>query len=472
MLPRQVTRSPAIEAARQADSSLPPLVRLRVTPPLPDGQLLPRPRVQRLLERAVERRLTLLAAPAGFGKSAALSAWAAASPRRVAWIALGADEGEAALFAPLLAAAVRRAGVPLDWQAPPGGLAGGEARGVIALVLDAVAALDEPLTLVLDGYEAVGSPATHELLAFLLEHAPPGLRLIVASRGEPPLPLALLRARRQLAELRADDLRWNVAEVGSYLNGMRGLALAPAQVGELLRRTEGWATGLQLAALALEAQPDRAAAARHFDGTHRFVADYLFAEVLERQSEPFRSFLLHSAALDELSAPLLESALLGAIEGETGELLGGHPSGQAALEAAHRRDLFLAPIAGRPGWYRYHGLFAEAMRLRLEQLAPGRGAALRQRADNWLARGKAARVSGRAQRRRGDSHAGQLLEPLSERELEVLSLIAAGRPNREIASMLSISESTVKSHIKHVFAKLDARNRTEAVAVGRVLQLF
>jgi LuxR family maltose regulon positive regulatory protein len=471
MVPRQVNRALALEGPPQAAPSLPPLVRLRVTPPPPDGQLLPRPRIQRLLEQAVGQRLTLVAAPAGFGKSAALSAWAAASARRVAWITLGADEGQPTMFAALLAAAAQQAGVPLDWQTPSV-LSEREPRGTIAMTLNAVAATEEPLTLLLDGYEAVRNPATHDLLAFLLEHAPPSMRLIVASRGEPPLPLALLRARRQLAELRADDLRWNIAEAGSYLNGMRGLGLAPAQVGELLRRTEGWPTGLQLAALALEERSTGLEGDPGFDGSHRFVADYLVAEVLERQSEPLRSFLLHSAAFDELSPALLEAALLGTIEGEPQALLGGHPSGQAALAAIQRQDLFLAPIAERPGWYRYHRLFAEAMRVQLDQLAPGRGAALRQRADTWLARSQGARPARAPRRRQAHQQPTPLGEPLSERELEVLGLIAAGRPNREIAALLHISESTVKSHLKHVFAKLSARNRTEAVAIGRVLRLF
>ncbi|GAB4425261.1 MAG: hypothetical protein OHK0015_05060 [Chloroflexi bacterium OHK40] len=466
MVPRLAHSGPPFASQPPlANEALPPLVRHRVAPPPLDGQVLQRPRAQRLLERARDRRLTLVAAPAGFGKTTMLSTWAASSSHRVAWMALSPLESDPAMFASLLTAAVQQVGAQPAATAVVNGDPLPEPQTLVALALNAVAALDEPVALVLDGYEAVGSVATQALVAFMVQHAPPVLRFIIASRGEPALPLALLRARRQLAELRTDELRWNLPEASSYLNGVLGLALSPDQIAELLRRTEGWVTGLQLAALAVSKRPEELSA---FGGAHRFVADYFVGEVLERQPEPLRSFLLHSATLPELSGPLVEAALL-ELEGEREALLGGYPSGEAALEAISRQDLFLTPDASRPGRYRYHTLFAEAMQARLEQLAPGRGALLRQWAADCLARGSHHHATPAL---RLPQHPAPLIEPLSEREQEVLGLIAAGRPNREIADLLSISESTVKTHLKHVFAKLDARNRTEAVAIGRRLRII
>lgn len=448
--------------------AIPPLLKHKITPPPPEPRVLQRPRLMRALDEAAAQRLTLLAAPAGSGKTALLSAWANAqdsrASARLAWLTLGREENEPLIFATVLAAALQRAGLPLSWPSFPLCEGDERVRVTMAWSLNAIAAADEPVTLVLDGYDALTRPAAHELVLTLLEQGSPGLRVIVAARGEPPLPLARLRARRQLAELRGEDLRWSVSEAAMYLNDRLGLALAHAQVAELVARSEGWATGLSLAALALEerrATPELAA--------HRFVADFMVGEVLEREPLATQHFLLQAALLDELSGPLVESLLLPE-EGsaERSAYLGGFPSGQAALEALERRGLFLNPIESRPGWYRFHGLFAQTLREQLQQRLPERAAAL------------AARLAGATGGQGAPARpvraellvpAG-LTEPLSEREQETLGLIAAGRPNREVAALLNISESTVKSHVKHIFAKLNARNRTEAVAIARDLQLL
>jgi LuxR family maltose regulon positive regulatory protein len=449
---------------------IPPLIRHKVTPPPPEPRLLQRPRLLRALDEAAGQRLTLLAAPAGAGKTALLSAWAntqgarSAAATRLAWLSLGREENEPMVLATMLAAALQRAGLPLSW--PPFPLCEDDERVRVTMAwsLNAIAAADEPVTLVLDGYDALTSPAAHELVLALLEQGSPGLRVIVAARGEPPLPLARLRARRQLAELRGEDLRWSVSEAAMYLNDRLGLALAHPQIAELVARTEGWVTGLSLAALALEerrAAPELAA--------QRFVADFMVGEVLEREPQPTQHFLLQTALLDELSGPLVESLLLPEDgSAERAALLGGFPSGLAALEALERRGLFLHPIEGRPGWYRYHGLFAETLREQLHQRLPERAAELTARlAGSTVGQGAPPRPA------RAEAPASEgLAEPLSEREQETLGLIAAGKPNREVAALLNISESTVKSHVKHIFAKLNARNRTEAVAIARDLQLL
>jgi LuxR family maltose regulon positive regulatory protein len=317
-------------------------------------------------------------------------------------------------------------------------------------------------------------------VGLLLDQGPPALRLVVVGREEPPLPLARMRARRQLAELRAADLCWNVAEAAAYFNERLGLGLEPAQVAELVELTEGWVAGLSLAALALETAPrlgmpvtypSRTPLAYEASGLEawRFIADYLVSEVLEREPVVAQRFLLQTSLLDDLSGPLVEDVLLPE-EGtaERAELLGGFPSGQAALETFERRGIFLFPAEDRPGVYRYHRLFAETLRAQLQRRLPERAAELtRRRAavvgapgeDPRSARPAAGVFSGPA-------------EPLSEREHELLGLIAAGKPNREVADRLVITESTVKSHLKHIFAKLGARNRTEAVAIARDLQII
>lgn len=451
--------------------SIPPLVRLKVAPPPTDPHTLQRPRLLRALDEATASRLTLLAAPAGYGKTSLLSTWAArVSTRqpglpRLAWISLSGEANAPLIYLTMLAAALQGAGVPLTWPPYPLLTAGQELRMTLIWALNAVAELNEPIVLVLDGYEALVTAEAHELTSLVLDHAPPLMRVVVASRGEPPLPLARLRAHRQLAELRADTLRWNVAEAGLYLNDRLGLGLDPAQIAGLVESTEGWVTGLNLAALILEG--GRAASADVV--AHRFVADYLVGEVLEREPEVIQSFILQSAILDALSGPLVEALLLPeAGSAERAAVLGGFPSGQAALEALERRGVFLHSLEGRPGWYRYQRLFAATMRAQLLQRFPERAAELYERAAR-LSGGQAPGVPSVTR----DLHGREsLAEPLSEREQEILDLIAAGKPNREIADLLSISESTVKSHLKHIFAKLSARNRTEAVAIARDLQLL
>lgn len=480
------TLSGAQRSTNETTLPIPPLVRHKVTPPQTDPQTILRPRLHRALDAAATHRLTVVAAPAGYGKTTLLGGWAAAQVvrasahpggPRLAWLTLSPEENNPIIFAALLVAALHEAGLGSGWLHPPAGDTTRSAKLTLAWALNAVAADDVPVVLVLDGYEALINPEAYALVGLLLEQGPPGLRLVVAGRGEPALPLARLRARRQLAELRAADLRWNVAEAAAYLNERLTLALEPARVAELVELTEGWIAGLSLAALALEAahsaraplaSPSAAPSAYEASGPEirRFLDEYLVSEVLEREPDVVQRFLLQTALLDELSGPLVEGLLLpeeGAAERV--ELLGGLPSGQAALEAFERRGLFLFQVEGRPGAYRYHRLFAAALRAQLERRLPERAAELARRGAVGPERADAPT---RAEAR----EAGGLAEPLSEREREILVLVAAGKPNREVAERLVISESTVKSHIKHIFAKLGARNRTEAVAIARDLQII
>ncbi|MGH3173093.1 MAG: hypothetical protein ACRDPF_04410, partial [Streptosporangiaceae bacterium] len=218
----------------------------------------------------------------------------------------------------------------------------------------------------LDDYHLVGSEPVHASLGFLLEHLPPGLHPVLASRADPPLALARLRARGQLTELRDAELRFTAGEAADVLRETSGAELPDAAVMALVTRTEGWAAGLQLAALSLRGQADVAA----FTGSHRYVLDYLAEEVLERQSEQMRDFLLETAVLDRLSGPLCDAVT-------------GRGGSQALLEQVERAGLFLMPLDEVRGWWRYHQLFADLLRARLQE-QPGRAAGLHRKAAAWF----------------------------------------------------------------------------------------
>ena len=226
------------------------------------------------------------------------------------------------------------------------------------------------MLLVLDDYHLIDSPPVHASLMFLLEHLPPGLHLVLASRADPPLPLARLRARGQLAELRAAELRFTAEEAAALLREAAGADLPEAAVAALEARTEGWAAGLRLAALSLRGQPDAAGFVAAFTGSHRYVLDYLTEEVLERQPEQLRGFLLETSVLERLSGGLCDAVT-------------GRSDGQAMLEAIEAAGLFLVPLDEVRGWWRYHQLFADLLRARLQQQQPDRVPALHRNAASW-----------------------------------------------------------------------------------------
>ena len=329
--------------------------------------------------------------------------------------------------------------------------------------------------LVLDDYHAIRNFAVHDLVAFLLMNEPTGFHLVIGTREDPPLPLARLRARDQITEIREHALRFNVEEGGAFFNRTMGLSLAPESVATLLSRTEGWITGLQLAGVALRQPAGGPRLQRatdefvaHFAGNDRFIVDYLMAEVLERESAPVRDFLRRTSILERLSASLCDD-------------LTGRDDSAAVLEHLESANLFLLPLDNRREWFRYHVLFAEVLRLSLtaqEQVELHRRAAAWFEAHGWpesaAQHGRlAAEASGRAGAGRRPASAPQpLIEPLSERELEVLRLIAAGYSNQEIADRLIIAQGTVKRHINNIYGKLQVGSRTQAVAAARDLHIL
>src|SRR6185312_11281893 len=307
------------------------------------GQVL-RPRLTARLDEGLARGLILASAPAGYGKTVLLADWARRGEPPVAWLSLDAGDNDPARFWHHAVAALDRARPGTGERVAP--LLGPPAPTsfqslVTALINDLTG---QEALLVLDDYHVIGSPQVHESLAFLVEHRPAGICVVLASRSDPPLPLARLRARGQLTEIRVADLRFTPAEAGELLQHAAA-ALPDASVAALAARTEGWAAGLQLTALSLRGQDDAAAFVAAFTGSHRYVLDYLAEEVLERQDEQLRTFLLETSVLDRLSGPLCD-----AVTGRRGS--------QALLEQAERAGLFLIPLDELRGWWRYHHLFA------------------------------------------------------------------------------------------------------------------
>jgi LuxR family transcriptional regulator, maltose regulon positive regulatory protein len=354
----------------------------------------PRPNAvirSRLIERLNEgllagRKLTLISAPAGFGKTTLVSEWIATltpSPLpmgvrqgvRVAWLSLDEGDNDPVRFLAYLVAAMQTiapdigAGTMAALQSPqppPGEL-------LLTDLLNEITTLADNFMLVLDDYHVVEAQAVDEALTFLVEHLPRQLHLVIASREDPPLPLARLRVRDQLTELRAADLCFTTAEAAEFLNRMMGLNLSAENIAALEQRTEGWIAGLQLAAISLQGHQDAARFIQSFTGSHHFVLDYLIEEVLHQQPESVQTFLLYTSILDRLCGSLCEAVVLDPAA-----------AGQATLEYLERANLFIVPLDNQRQWYRYHHLFGDLLRQRLGQVLASRAMAeLHIRASQW-----------------------------------------------------------------------------------------
>ncbi|HEY7910047.1 MAG TPA: AAA family ATPase, partial [Thermomicrobiales bacterium] len=286
-----------------------PLLATKLYLPPPRSDAVPRPRLLERLDEGLHRPLTLVAAPAGFGKTTLVGAWVADCGRRVAWLSLDAGDSDPARFLTYLVAALQQSGATIGAgllgalqapQPPP-------TEALLMVLLNELAALPDEVVLVLDDYHAIGAPPVDQALTFLVEHLPPQLHLVIATREDPPLPLARLRARGHLTELRAADLRFTAAEAAEFLNEVMGLRLTAADIAALDERTEGWIAGLQLAALSLRGHHDVPGFIGAFAGDHRYIVDYLVEEVLQRQPETVRAFLLQTAILDRLNGSLCDA---------------------------------------------------------------------------------------------------------------------------------------------------------------------
>jgi LuxR family maltose regulon positive regulatory protein len=353
-----VTEKLAAAAAEVAVAERDVLLATKLHVPGPRPGLVPRPRLAGRLDEGLGQGLVLVCAPAGYGKTVLLADWARCGQRPVAWLSLDAGDNDPARFWRHAVAALDRACPGTAERVAPllGPPAPSSFQGLVTALINELA-LDEVL-LILDDCHVASEPQVHESVAFLLEHRPAGMCVVLASRSDPPLPLARLRARGQLTEIRVAELRFTPAETAELLQHV-ATALPDASVSALAARTEGWAAGLQLAALSLRGHDDAAAFVAAFTGSHRYVLDYLAEEVLEGQDKQLRMFLLETSVLERLSGPLCDA------------VTGGEGS-QALLEEAERAGLFLIPLDEVRGWWRYHHLFADLLRARLQEEQPGR----------------------------------------------------------------------------------------------------
>jgi LuxR family transcriptional regulator, maltose regulon positive regulatory protein len=341
--------------------------------PRPRPGFVPRPRLLEQLSKGTASALTLVCAPAGFGKTSVLAEWSRHRRPPLAWLSLDRGDSDPARFWRYVAAALDglRPGIAQQvaallrgpQQQPP-------LEAVLAVVVNELAGGAEEAVLVLDDYHLVEDPAVHGSLALLLDRQPAQLQLVVASRADPPLPLARLRAGGQLGELRERDLRFTAEETAALLRAATGLVLPADSVAALEARTEGWVAGLQLAALSLQGHTDPAGFVASFSGSHRFVLDYLTEEVLARQPEPLVRFLLETSVLERLSGPLCDAVC-------------GRGDSQELLEQIERANLFLIPLDEERRWWRYHHLFADLLQARLQQRQPGRVTELHRAAAAW-----------------------------------------------------------------------------------------
>lgn len=350
----------------------PPVLETKLRAPDRRPGTVARPGLIERLDRAVaDHRLTVVSAAAGWGKSTLVGEWLATLAQPCAWVALDAADNDPARFWRYLSEALQRAGVPVDDQAV-GALGGGRdmREQGLSTLLGAVDGDGGGAVIVLDDFHAITRPDIHEAITFLVEHLPDPMRLVLTSRNDPPLGLARLRARGDLAEIRSDDLRFSGDDAAALLRGALGLNLGDAQVAALRARTEGWAAGLYLAGLSLRGREDADAFITDFAGDDRMVVDYLAAEVLEGQTPGRRDFLLRTSILTRLTGGLCD-----AVTGTGGSA--------RVLEDLERSNLFLVPLDNRREWYRYHHLFGELLRHELELASPEEVAGLHGRAAAW-----------------------------------------------------------------------------------------
>ncbi len=374
-------------------------------PPL-RPKIIPRPRLITQLNNGLHRRLTLVSAQAGFGKTTIVSQWIHSIDRLIGWFSIDERDSEPQQFLAYLVAALETISAEiapqtislLQSQPPP------SPEATLTTLLNEVAAFPNPFVVVLDDYHRITSSIVDDALAFLIEHLPPQMHLVITTREDPQLPLPRLRVRGQMTELRVVDLRFTADEAAGFLNQGMGLTLSAENVAALEQRTEGWIAGLQLAALALQTKnPDRGDADKNafienFTGSHHFILDYLVEEVLANQPNDVRDFLLQTAILKSLSAPLCDAVT-------------GKDDSKTVLNHMLHDNLFLIPLDSTRRWFRYHHLFAEVLHTRLLEEQPAHVPLLHQRASDWYAQyGDATEAIEHAFAAKDDERAANLLE--------------------------------------------------------------
>lgn len=341
--------------------------------PRPRKNLVVRPRLVEYLNARLDKKLTLIAAPAGFGKTTLLSEWIPQSPRCVTWLSLDEGDNDPTKFWVYFISSLQELHPDLgesaltllqSSQAPP-------ITSILTTLINEISRFPDVFTIVLDDYHVIESQPIHEALTFLIAHLPVNMHLVIMTRINPPLPLARLRVRDDLTEIRANDLRFTVDEVAEFLTQMMEVTLSVKEIAALEVRTEGWIAGLQIAVLSMHGHDDIPGFIRAFSGSHRHILGYLTDEVISQRPAGTLEFLLQTSILDRLCGPLCDAVT-------------GDSNGQAILENLERANLFITPLDNEGKWYRYHHLFAEVLQARLRQLHPEEAPKLHRRASEWF----------------------------------------------------------------------------------------
>lgn len=434
-----------------------PILATKLYIPRPRPNVVLRPHLLERLNEGLHRKLTLVSAPAGFGKTTLVSQWIAGCQRPITWLSLDAGDNDPARFLIYLVAALGPIAPTIEagWlgvlqSAPP-------TEAMLTALINEISTLPHDFVLVLDDYHVIDAPPVDQALTFLLDHLPPQMHLVITTREDPPFPLPRLRARQQMTELRAADLRFTASEASEFLHQVMELDLSADEVAALETRTEGWIAGLQLAALSMRGHRDISGFVRAFAGDNRYIMDYLIEEVLRRQSEPDRNFLLHTSILARLNGPLCD-----AVAGQSGS--------NAKLETLQRGNFFLIPLDDSQHWYRYHHLFADVLRMHLITEQPEQVPVLHQRASTWYEKyGMAADAIHHAFAARDFERAADLIEMAApamhqnRQEATVLGWMQALPeglfPARPVLSILYVGALMSNGRIEGVESRLQQAQR-------------
>jgi LuxR family maltose regulon positive regulatory protein len=388
-----------------------PLLATKLDVPRVRPDLVERSHLVEWVNAGLDRKLTLICAPAGFGKSTLLGEWAANYGRPVAWLSLEESDNDSTRFLAYLVAALQRIEETvghnllnaLQSTQPP------STEDLLTTLVNQIGAMSASVVLVLDDYHLITIQPIHQAIAFLLDHLPANMHLVIATRSDPPLPIARLRGRAQLTELRQADLRFTAAEATEFLHQATDLELSADDVAALVSRTEGWIAGLQMAAISMRGQENPAGFIQALTGSDRYILDYLAEEVFEAQPSDIQTFLLHTCILNRLSGSLCSAVLEGSNVG----------SSQQALEYLERHNLFVIPLDNERCWYRYHRLFVDLLQRRLHRAQPDLVPTLHRRASEWYEHnGPVATAIDHALWARDFERAAQLIELAAEGTLK------------------------------------------------------